>query len=381
MPGPDCSQEGARALAEQRYADAAQAYETLSELSPDVAEVHASLGFIYFQQRKFIEAVPALRQALKLKPALPNVAVLLAMSLSELGRYDEALPGLEKAFTQVGRRRAPTHGRPAAAARLHRTSSATRKRSTWRSQLTRLYPKDPEVLYHASRLFANFAYLTLSELARGRAGLGLGAPRRRRSQREPGHGRCGAERISGGAGASTPSRPGVHFRLGRVLLARSSRATADGRDRGGGVEGVRAGARGRSDATPMPRTRSARSTARRDSSTRPPQSFRKALSHYPEFEEALVGLGRTLIAARRSRRGAAASAEGHRAEPARRGGVLPARAGAPGARRHRGAGKGALAAFERLRARRRARNRRGAPAHREAVTKQIESIRHPPRQA
>ena len=33
-------------------------------------------------------------------------------------------------------------------------------------ELTRLYPKDPEVLYHSGRLFANYAYLTTMKLAR-----------------------------------------------------------------------------------------------------------------------------------------------------------------------------------------------------------------------
>ena len=55
---------------------------------------------IYFQERKYEAAVSALRQALKLKPALPKTSALLAMSLSELGRYSEALPGLEKGFRQ-----------------------------------------------------------------------------------------------------------------------------------------------------------------------------------------------------------------------------------------------------------------------------------------
>ncbi len=65
-----------------------------------MAEVHANLGAIYFQERKYEAAVSALRQALKLKPALPKTSALLAMSLSELGRYSEALPGLEKCFRQ-----------------------------------------------------------------------------------------------------------------------------------------------------------------------------------------------------------------------------------------------------------------------------------------
>ena len=131
-------QDGARALAEHRYADAERAYETLRQLSPDVAEVHASLGLSYFQQRKFNEAVPALRQALKLKPALPNVPVLLAMSLSELGRFDEALPGLQKGFAQSADPAIKRAAGPAASAGVHRV--AARRASGRRGA-----PADPPV--------------------------------------------------------------------------------------------------------------------------------------------------------------------------------------------------------------------------------------------
>src|SRR5262245_3601030 len=75
-------QEGEKALAAGRYDEAAQAYEKLCELAPDMAEAHARLGLIYFQQGKFEQAARALRQAIKLKPALPNTDLLLAMSLS-----------------------------------------------------------------------------------------------------------------------------------------------------------------------------------------------------------------------------------------------------------------------------------------------------------
>src|ERR1700704_6431448 len=64
------SEEGQRALAAGNYSTAEQAFEQLRNLEPGVAEVHANLGLIYFQQGKFEEAVPALRQALKLKPSL-----------------------------------------------------------------------------------------------------------------------------------------------------------------------------------------------------------------------------------------------------------------------------------------------------------------------
>src|SRR6059036_349774 len=64
--------EGEKALAERRLDDAARAYQKLSELDPKTAEVHAKLGIIYYQLGGFHEAIPALRQALKLKPGLPG---------------------------------------------------------------------------------------------------------------------------------------------------------------------------------------------------------------------------------------------------------------------------------------------------------------------
>ena len=47
---------------------------------------------------------------------------------------------------------------------------------------------------------------------------------------------------------------------------------------------------------PTRRMRSAKSTARRDDLDSARDLFETALKHYPDFEEALVGLGRTLIA-------------------------------------------------------------------------------------
>src|SRR5688572_13925722 len=96
---------GQRAIAENRYADAAseleQAQELAQELAPEIAEIKATLGFAYFQQGRFADAVPVLRRAIELKPSLPNLDILLASSLSELGRFRDALPGLERGFAQA----------------------------------------------------------------------------------------------------------------------------------------------------------------------------------------------------------------------------------------------------------------------------------------
>src|ERR1700755_461774 len=80
--------QGQAAISHGRYDQAEAAYEKLRELEPGLAEVHANLGLVYFQEKKFDQAVPALRQALKLKPTLPKAGTLLAVSLSEVGNYE-----------------------------------------------------------------------------------------------------------------------------------------------------------------------------------------------------------------------------------------------------------------------------------------------------
>jgi tetratricopeptide (TPR) repeat protein len=141
------SDQGQKALAQGKYAEAEAAFEKLKELEPGVAEVHANLGVIYFQQGKFEQAVPALRQALKIKPALARTGALLAMSLSELGRYGEALPSLEKGFRQS----TDLAVKRMCGLQLLRAYTGLRQDSKAVEvalELNRLYPNDPEVLYH-----------------------------------------------------------------------------------------------------------------------------------------------------------------------------------------------------------------------------------------
>jgi tetratricopeptide (TPR) repeat protein len=211
-------QDGEKALAEGRYGDAEKAYTKLRELNPGVAEVHVKLGLIYFQQGKFAQAVPALSQALKLKPALPNADILLAMSLSELGRYNEALPGLEKGF-----RRSPDPAlKRMAGLQLQRAYTGLQKDNKAVEialELNRLYPDDPEILYHSSRLYANFAYVMLRKLSE----VAPTSVWKRQASGETFESQGQYElaiREYRAVLALDPNRPGVHFRLGRTLLAR-----------------------------------------------------------------------------------------------------------------------------------------------------------------
>ena len=287
------SEEGARALAEHRYADAERAYEALRDLSATVAEVHASLGFVYFQQGKFELAVSALRQAIKLKPLLPNAAGLLAMSLSEQGRFQEALPGLERAFKQP----ADKALRRAAGLQLQRAYTGLERHADAVGvalEMMRLYPHDPEVLYHASRLQANLAFVTLQHLAAvapDSLWVHLAAGEANESQ---GLDEAALKEYQAVA-AMDPKRPGIHFRIGRVLLARAER-TDTGAD--AEAQAVKAFARElENDPTNANAAYEIAEIRRKSGDLREARTyFEAAVAHYPEFEDALVGLGRTLIA-------------------------------------------------------------------------------------
>jgi tetratricopeptide (TPR) repeat protein len=297
-PQPDAAvlqqhaRDGERALAEGRYADAQKAYETLRQLTPATAEVHARLGLILFQQGRFSAAITPLREAIRLKPSLPKVDALLAMSLSEVGRYEEALPGVTRAFSQsadpVLRRMAGLHLQ-----RIYTGLARDRDAVDVALRLSRLYPDDPEVLYHSGRLSANFASLQtirLATVAPDSVWLHQAAGEANESQGLY----DAAIREYRQVLTAAPRRPGIHFRIGRVLLERSKSDNS-----GAGVLEARkefeeelvldpTNARAAYELAEMNRQAGELDAAR--------TLFEQAVTHYPAFEHALVGLARTLIA-------------------------------------------------------------------------------------
>ena len=288
--------EGSQALVEKRYDAAARAFEQLKELSPDVAEVYAQLGFIYFQQGRFQESVGSLERALALKRDLPNLPLLLAMARSELGRHTEALPDLEKGFKPPTATTDPALRRMAGL-ELQRAYTGLQRHADAVSvalTMTKLYPKDPEVLYQASRLHANLAFETLRTLAAvapDSLWTHLAAGEANESQ-----GLAEAALAEYRAVLATdPKRPGIHFRMGRVLLSRTAAAN--------GAEPTEPAALKEFmleleiDPTNANAAYEAGEIHRKtDDLPKARAFFERAVEHYPDFEDALVGLGRTLIA-------------------------------------------------------------------------------------
>ena len=279
-------EEGERALSEHRYGEAERVYEKLKKLSPGTAEVYGRLGLIYFQEAKFDAAIPALRQALKIKPSLPNTDILLAMSLSELGHYSEALPGLEKGF----RRSSDEPLKRMSGLQLLRAETGLQRDSKaveTALELNRLFPDDPEILYHTSRIYANFAYLRLRKLAE----VAPSSVWRQQAAAE-------ADESQGNLDlalteyrqvlAIDSSRRGIHYRMGRVLLVQPHGSQAEALrefEQELQLDGTNANAA-------YELGEIYRKSGQLDKAQ---EFFNKALQNYPDFEEAQLGLAGVLI--------------------------------------------------------------------------------------
>lgn len=285
------SDEGQHALAAGDYARAELAYEKLRDLEPEIAEVHANLGLIYFEERKFEEAVPTLRQALKLKPTLSNSESLLAMSLSEIGHYDQAVPGLEKCL----RRSNDVEIRRMCGLELERSYTALKKDSKSVEvalELNRLYPDDPEILYQTGKVYGNFAFLNMERLAQvapGSVWRHLAAAEAHESQGSYNQAIQEYREVL----QLEPNRPGIHYRIARSLMRRfwqgQSRDDVAAAEKEFEEE-LRLHPDNANAAYELGEMR--RKNRQIDDAQR---YFEQALQHYPDFAEAQLGLAEVLL--------------------------------------------------------------------------------------
>jgi tetratricopeptide (TPR) repeat protein len=285
------SEVGQTALAKGNYSDAEGAFEKLSELDPNVAEIHANLGAIYFQERKYDQAIPALRQAIKLKPSLSKAGTLLAISLSETGHYKDALVELEKGFSHSTD---PQVKRMCGLQLLRAYSGLQRDEKAVQTalELNRLFPDDAEVLYHTGRIYGNFAYLTMQKLgdvAPDSVWRNEAAGEAYQSEGAYVQAITAYQRVL----EANPQQPGIHFRIGRTLQARAN-STHSQEDLAAAtkefmleLETDPRNANAAYEIAEINRTGGDLPTAEK--------YFKIALHYYPDFQEAQLGLGATLL--------------------------------------------------------------------------------------
>jgi len=288
------SRDAEQAMAAKDWTAAARALEKLSQLTPNVPEVQGDLGMAYYSQNRILEASQAFQRALKLNPKMAQAELMLGLCDAELGRNKEAVAILEPAFRHPPDK---NFGRligldlQTAYAGLGQYAKAVGVSD----ELLSRYPNDPEILFHTSRLYANRAYQTMTQLMHAdpdslwvhyataevheslqRFDLAIAEYRR--------------------VLETAPGLPGVHLRIGQALL-RSSKDPKIVDEALSEFE---------QELTIAPQSADAEyeigETYRRQSQFQESlEHFLKAVRFRPDFEDAQIGAARTLLNLARAR--------------------------------------------------------------------------------
>ena len=285
------AREGQQAMAQGRMLDAKASFEKLAHMEPSVAEVHATLAAICFSLKDYEEAVSEVERAQKLKPGLPRLDNLLGLSLAELGRFEEALPKLERGFKQTtdsATRRLCGLQLLRAYTDLGRDADAVEISL----ELNKLFPDDPEVLYHTGRIYGNYAYVTMERL-HDKAPNSVWMLQAQGEANESQKNYDAAIDAFNHVLALDPRRPGIHYRVGRIYLARFM-TNQDAKDREAAIQEFNA------ELQVNPRNGNAayelaNIAAQSGDHDKAREGFEAVLRQFPSFEEALVGLGGVLL--------------------------------------------------------------------------------------
>ncbi len=208
-------QQAEEALAENRFADAAVDYERLVAHSPHLPELHAKLGWIYYQMGSFENGATALGRALEIKPGMPTAEALLAICQSELGQFQQSVPVLERLVRNppdpsLARMLGLELQRGYLGLKRYRDAAATAL------ELSGRYPDDPEILYYTGRLYGDFSFLTmqkLSKLEQDSVWARLAAAEAYETREKYDLAVVEYRKVL----ELEPGRAGIHFRIGRIL--------------------------------------------------------------------------------------------------------------------------------------------------------------------
>jgi tetratricopeptide (TPR) repeat protein len=278
---------GQKALAEGQFAEARNNYEQLAKLQPGIAEVHATLALIHFRLREYENAVSEVRSAQRLNPSLPRLTSLMGLSLAEMGQFSDAVPRLEKGFKYTPE---PEVRRMCGLQLLRAYTGLGRDADavTTSLELNKLYPDDPEVIYNTGRIYGNIAFNMMGKLhdkAPNSVWMWQAQGTSDEGQKEYDSAINDYNHIL----TLEPEHQGIHYRLGRVYLARFEQShKADDREAAKrefvsefGVDPANGDAT--YELAQMNADENKLDDARRQ--------FEGVAARFPDFEQALVGLG------------------------------------------------------------------------------------------
>ncbi|MGD0695637.1 MAG: tetratricopeptide repeat protein [Terriglobia bacterium] len=280
------------ALRRGDYSAAIPDLEKLAKLAPDVGEIRANLATAYYSVGRFDDAAKQAAQALKLKPTLTNAHFFLGLSLAEGDRCKEALPYLDKDYSRAPE---PQMKRTIGidALRCAMNLNQADKTLDWIRVLGRSFPDDPDLLYLSSHFFSDLSTQTSERLL-------VTAPGSYQAHQ------FNAEvlELQGKTGEAAeeyrqvlslrPTLPGIHYRLGGLLLAGEPGAQALGSARHEFEEELKIDPR--NAAAEYQLAEMARQARQWNDAI---EHFQRAATFAPQFGEALIGLGKSLVSAGR----------------------------------------------------------------------------------
>jgi tetratricopeptide (TPR) repeat protein len=282
------SEEATTAMQAKNWPAAAKALRKLEQIAPQVAEVHANLGLVYYSQNRVAEAAAELERALNINAQIPNAAVLLGLCKSELGESNDAIKLLAPEYPRtsdpelkrmVGIQLMRAYGGAGQFARAAETGET----------LLRDYPTNAEVLYQVAQLHADRSYQVMKQLqqtAPNSAWVHFASAQVQDSLKHY----DAAEAEYRKALELKPDLPGAHYRLGRVLLGQSQ-----------SPEAIRAAAEQfRMELKISPENADAEfelgEMAREQGDfSGALEHLNRAVKYHPGFIEAQIAIGRTLL--------------------------------------------------------------------------------------
>ena len=281
------------ALSQGKYESAVRDFEQLVKMEPASAEFNLKLGTAYYFDGRPRDAVPPLQQALKAKPGLAQARYVLGVSLAESAHCREALPYLNEA---AGRASDRTLKRPIysdgvkCAMELNQQDNAL----SFLQHFRREFPHDPAVLYLSVHVYSDLSTRASQELL-------VTAPRSNEVHElnaevleMQGKWDEAAEEYRKVL-ALDPHVPGIHYRLGRLILSKPKTATmvADARQEFEEELKIDPGNAGAEYVL----GELARQSEDWDAAI---EHFSRAVKDDPNFGDATMELGRTLLAAGRA---------------------------------------------------------------------------------
>ena len=213
------AQQGLRSLASGCLDQAEAAFAELASLQPNVAEVHANLGAVYFQEGRFDAAIDALRQALRFKPSLTKGQDPVSHLPGRIRSLRRSPPRPRSRLSLLSR--APKFSAIAASNSLRAYTALHRDAEAVETSLAlnKAYPDDGEILYQTGKIYGNFTYLTMEKL-RDKAPNSVWMLQAKAEAQESEKQYDLALTSIEGVLRLEPRRPGVRYRMGRVYLAR-----------------------------------------------------------------------------------------------------------------------------------------------------------------